>query len=93
MRRRRCVQIHKKNPQSLALFEKKIKTLCREVRDKMLSKYFLDSFMKKINELTPNISYRKNNFSKFKKIINPLQETKDIYLTKWHGVRNMKKIL
>ena len=74
--------IDKNNPQSLALFEKKIKTLCREVRDKMLAKYFLDSFMKKINELTPNISYRKNNFSKFKKIINPLQETKDIYKKK-----------
>tara|TARA_B100000029_G_scaffold512283_1_gene608489 strand:+ start:573 stop:2360 length:1788 start_codon:yes stop_codon:yes gene_type:complete len=74
--------IDKNNPQSLALFEKKIKTLCREVRDKMLAKYFLDSFMKKINELTPNINYRKNNFSKFKKIINPLQETKDIYKKK-----------
>jgi len=71
--------IDKNNPHSLTIFEKKIKTLCREIKDKTLSKYFLDYFLQKINELTPNINFKKNNFIKFKKKTNPLQQTKDIY--------------
>ena len=35
--------------------------------------------MSRINELTPIINFKKNNISKFKKMINPLQKTKDIY--------------
>ena len=35
--------------------------------------------MGRINELTPIINFKKNNISKFKKMINPLQKTKDIY--------------
>ena len=65
------------NPQSLTLFEKKIKSLCKELKDKTLSKYFLDNFSRKINELTPNIS--KKGFFKAKQNILPLQRTKDIY--------------
>ena len=45
----------------------------------MLSKYFLDNFTRKINELTPNINIRRNNFSKFKKPLIPLQQTKEVY--------------
>ena len=72
-------EIDKKDPQSLALFEKKIKSLCREVRDKTLAKYFLDSFMRKIDDLTPHFNYKKNNFLKMKKISNPLKQTKEIF--------------
>jgi len=64
---------------SLALFEKKIKSLSSDIKDKTLAKYFLDSFIKKINELTPNINLRKNNFFRIKKMSNPLQKTKDVY--------------
>ena len=71
--------IDKNNPHSLTLFEKKIKSLCGEVKDRTLAKYFLDNFMRKINELTPNINFRKNNFFKLKNKINPLQKTKDVY--------------
>ena len=71
--------VEKNNPHSLTLFEKKIKTLCYEIKDKTLAKYFLDNFIQRINELTPNLSLKRNNFSKFKKITNPLQETKDLY--------------
>ena len=39
--------IDKNNPHSLTLFEKKIKTLCYEVKDKTLAKYFLDRFYSK----------------------------------------------
>ena len=71
--------IDKNNPRSLTLFEKKIKSLCNDVKDKTLAKYFLDNFTQRINELTPNLNFRKNNFFKFKKNINPLQKTKDVY--------------
>ena len=71
--------INKNNPHSLTLFEKKIKALCYEVKDKTLAKYFLDNFTKRINELTPYINFKKNKFSKFQKITDPLQETKDLY--------------
>ena len=50
-------EIDKKDPQSLALFEKKIKSLCREIKDKTLAKYFLDSFMRKIEDLTPHSNF------------------------------------
>ena len=72
-------EVDKNNPHSLTLFEKKIKSLCSEVKDRTLAKYFLDNFVRRINELTPNINLRKNSFSKFKKILNPLQQTKDVY--------------
>jgi len=70
--------IDKNNPRSLTLFEKKIKALCNEVKDKTLAKYFLDSFTQKINELTPHLNFKKNNFLKYRKVANPLQQTKDI---------------
>jgi len=71
--------VDRNNPNSLTLFEKKIKSLCNSIKDRILAKYFLDNFIKKINELTPNLNLNKNNFFKYKKSINPLQETKDIY--------------
>jgi len=71
--------IDKSNPHSLTFFEKKIKSLCSEMKDRTLAKYFLDDFIHRISELAPNINFRKNNYSKFNKIINPLQKTKDIY--------------
>jgi len=67
------------NPHSLSLFENKIKSLCREVKDKTLGKYFLENFIRRINDLTPNLNYKKNRFFKFNKITNPLQKTKEIY--------------
>ena len=72
-------EMDKNNPHSLAMFERKIKSLCASVKDKTLGKYFLDNFTRKINELTPNINLKRNSFLKFNKIINPLQQTKDVY--------------
>ena len=72
-------EIDRNNPRSLSIFEKKIKSLCREVKDKTLAKYFLDNFTRRINELTPNLILRNKNFSRLNKISNPLQQTKDIY--------------
>lgn len=72
-------EIDVNQPQALTLFERKIKSLCKEVKDKTLGKYFLDNFTKKINELTPHINFKKNNFLGFKRRDNPLQQTKDVY--------------
>ena len=71
--------VDRNNPHSLSLFEKKMKALCQNVKDRTLAKYYLDNFTQRINELTPNLNYKKNNFVKFKKNINPLQQTKDIF--------------
>ena len=71
--------INKNDPHSLTLFEKKIKALCNEVKDKTLAKYFLDNFVKRINELTPHLNFKKNRFLRFKEATNPLQQTKDVY--------------
>ena len=73
-------EVDRNNPQTLAIFERKIKSLSREVKDRTLGKYFLDNFIRKINELTPYTNYKKSNFSKFNKASNPLQETKDLYV-------------
>ncbi|RZO49522.1 MAG: hypothetical protein EVA76_01525 [Candidatus Pelagibacterales bacterium] len=72
-------EVDKNNPRSLTLFEKKIKSLCNEVKDKTLSKYFFENFMTRINEFTPITNFKRNNFSKFKKLVNPLQKTKEVY--------------
>ena len=71
--------VDKNDPRSLTSFERKIKSLCKDIKDKTLGKYFLDSFMKRINELTPNLNMKKSNFLKYKKLTNPLEQTKDIY--------------
>ena len=68
--------IDHKNPSSLASFEKKMKNLCKEIQDQALSKYYLESFLAKIHQLTPNINYKKSNFKNFKKPYLPLRETK-----------------
>ena len=67
------------DPHSLTLFEKKIKSLCNEMQDKILAKYFLDNFIKKINYLTPNLNFKNNKFLKHKKFSAPLQQTKEIH--------------
>ena len=71
--------VNRNDPHSLSLFEKKINGICREVKDTTLAKYFLNYFKEKINELTPNLNFRRKNYSKFEKYINPLQQTKDIF--------------
>ncbi len=67
------------NPYSLSLFEKKIRQICAEVKDRTLAKYFLENFIQRLNELTPNLSAKKNNFINYKKKYNPLKKTREIY--------------
>jgi len=71
--------VDRTSPHSLSLFEKKIKSLCNDVQDKTLAKYFLNSFTQKIEELTPNLNLKKNRFFQIQKIQNPLQQTKETF--------------
>ena len=75
-------EVDKNSPQSLTIFEKKIRTLCNDLKDKTLAKYFLESFISRINELTPNINFKKGAFSQYRKIFNPLKQTKELYRQK-----------
>ena len=72
-------EVDKNNPRSLTLFEKKIKLLCADMKDRTLSKYFLENYIKKINELTPSINFQRKNFTIRRKMTNPLPQTKDIH--------------
>ena len=72
-------EVNKNDPQSLALFERKIKSLCMTAKDKTLAKYFLDHFMVKINDLTPYFNFKRKNFLKIKTPQNPLRQTKEVY--------------
>ena len=65
------------SPSSLAVFEKKLRELAKQIKDEFIRKYILDYFIGKINELTPNITRGKKyaikhvaSLSTTKKIIN-----------------------
>tara|TARA_B100000029_G_scaffold433521_1_gene446389 strand:- start:225 stop:854 length:630 start_codon:yes stop_codon:yes gene_type:complete len=62
--------------------KKKIKAVCYEIKDKILSKYFLENFTKRINELTPYLNRKKHRRAETYQTFVPLQETKDVYKRK-----------
>ena len=67
---------NKSDPGSLAQLEKKLRNLCKAVQNPTLSKFFLEFFIKKINQLTPHVNYNKNYSKFFSKKILPLDRTK-----------------
>jgi len=50
------------NPSSMAIFEKKLRTIAAAIKDDFIKKYVLEFFLEKISELTP---YSNQNKSKF----------------------------
>ena len=64
------------DPSSLAIFEKKLKTIANTIKDEYIKKYVLEYFLEKISELTPHQSFRKNS--------NYVKKTKSLDLTKKH---------
>ncbi len=65
------------NPSSLAVFEKKLKTLSSTIKDEYIKKYILEFFLEKISEFTP---YSQNKYGK--QVISKVQtlnKTKKIY--------------
>ena len=75
-------KIDKNNPFEISKFEKEIKKLSFSIRDETLKKYVLEDFLEKLNRLTPNQAYKKNNsfFNfKIKKNFQILKETKILH--------------
>ena len=54
----------KNDPSSLAIFEKKIRSIAYSIKDEFIKKYVLENFLEKIGSLTPNSNQIKNRFVK-----------------------------
>ena len=72
---------HKKqtanNPSSMAIFEKKLRSITNTIKDKFIKKYVLEFFFEKIAELTPHSNQNKNKI--YSKKTKSLESTKKFY--------------
>ncbi len=50
------------NPSSMAIFEKKLRTIANTIKDDFIKKYVLEYFLEKIAELTPHSNQNKNKY-------------------------------
>ncbi len=66
----------KNNPSSLAIFEKKLKSIANTIKDNLIKKYVSEFFLEKIAELTPFSNQNKKKFF--------VKETKSLASTKKH---------
>ncbi len=65
------------NPSSMAIFEKKLRSIASTIKDSFIKKYVLEFFLEKISELTP---YSNQNKSKsFVKKTKSLESTKKFF--------------
>ncbi len=62
------------NPSSMAIFEKKLRSIVNTIKDDLIKKYVLEYFLEKILELTPNLNQNKKKF--FVKKTKSLESTK-----------------
>jgi len=65
------------NPSSMAIFEKKIRSIANTIKDEFIKKYVLEYFLEKINSLTPNSNTIKRNF--YTKKVQSLQSTQKYF--------------
>ncbi|MDC3030391.1 DNA primase [Candidatus Pelagibacter sp.] len=65
------------NPSSMAIFDKKLRSLANTIKDDYIKKYVLEYFLEKISDLTPHTSQGKKNY--FIKKTKPLESTKKHY--------------
>ncbi|MDC3036685.1 DNA primase [Candidatus Pelagibacter sp.] len=65
------------NPSSLAIFEKKLRSIANTIKDDFIKKYVLEYFLEKIAELTPHSNQNKKKF--FVKRIKSLDTTKKYF--------------
>ena len=68
----------KNNPSSMAIFEKKLRSIANTIKDDYIKKYVLEYFLEKVAELTPHSNQNKKNY-KYKKTTKTLDSTKKIY--------------
>ncbi len=66
------------NPSSMAIFEKKLRSIAYTIKDDYIKKYVLEYFLEKVSELTPYSNQNKKNFN-YKKTIKSLDSTKKIF--------------
>ena len=64
------------NPSSMAVFEKKLRTIANTIKDDFIKKYVLEYFLEKIAELTPHLNQNKNKFY--------IKKTRSLESTKKH---------
>ena len=64
----------KNDPSSLAVFEKKLRSIANTIKDNFIKKYVLEYFLEKIAELTPHSNLYKKKF--YVKKATPLEITK-----------------
>ncbi len=64
------------NPSSLAIFEKKLRSIANTIKDDFIKKYVLEYFLEKISELTPHSNRNKKNYF--------VKRTKSLDTTKKH---------
>ena len=50
------------DPSSMAIFDKKLRSIANTIKDSYIRKYVLEYFLEKISELTPHTSQNKKNF-------------------------------
>jgi DNA primase len=62
------------NPSSMAIFDKKLRSIANTIKDNYIRKYVLEYFLEKISDLTPHTAQNKKNFN-FKKT-RSLEKTK-----------------
>ena len=62
------------NPSSMAVFDKKLRSIVNTIKDNYIKKYVLEYFLEKISDLTPHTSQIKKNY--FKKKTKALESTK-----------------
>jgi len=65
------------NPSSMAIFEKKLRSIAYTIKDNFIKKYVLEFFLEKISELTPHSNQNKDKF--FVRKTKSLESTKKIF--------------
>ena len=50
------------NPSSLAIFEKKLRSIANTIRDKFIKKYVLEYFLERVSSFTPHLNNNKKKF-------------------------------
>ncbi len=65
------------NPSSLAIFDKKLRSIANTIKDNYIKKYVLEYFLEKIVELTPHSNQNSKKF--FAKKIKSLDKTKKYF--------------
>ena len=72
------------NPFEISQFEKKIKSLCYQIKDEVLKKYILENFLEKLKNLLPMQNYKKTFIPYANRNFKILDETKTLYNKKNH---------